>query len=903
MEQSSLRKFVSEPTMSLMDVSTGASTGVGDLGGYRENNPMSVAAMPVYETGERTEKDKIAAIQELERRGAAGAPVPSEQSVMAAPRSRNPFNPAFRETLRSALNDFMGASNIASAEPRSYARSKLADFMTGGADFVPVVGDALATGDLKQSIAQRDPIGIGINTLGVLPIVGKPAAKAVKKIKAYHASPYEFEKFSLDYPNTGEGAQAYGEGLYFAENPRVNNFYLDTFESRRIRDSDHVDEARINAAEDLFKNNYSYDEAKAAMDSAYPDYAAVNPLGAVAGNEIALDRFYRQRTPNFYTVDINADRDLFIDLDKPLKEQSPQVLDRLQKAGIYNKALARDDALRFTMLQNEKSELARDRLPNGQMRQEKRWHELSKEQEEMFDPLNNATGKDLLSTLERKYGAKSAATFLNDSGIPGTKFKDAFSRGYFGGTQNFVVFDESLIDTTRRDQAVKIVGDEPLAGAPGNPNIPGIGRVRIGPNPEIEQAAIKATTLAGVPYRPVARYTQIDPNIANMAAREYGIMKHSPDDPIVASAYEKMIEEMMPQYDAMLEAGIKPYFIRPDLGDPYSNSPYEALIDIYQNKRLGVFPTFDQSLNNQVANFGSDSSFDASGNPLLRDSGRLLGGLPATYNDIFRAVHDYYGHGKSGVGFRAMGEENAYQSHAGMFSPEARRAVASETRGQNSFLNFGPHGAANRSASVDDTIFADQKTGLMPRYASEAGLIINDPKRERFFDALRKNESGLEGAITDDGKLLLTHRAHTELERIDPEKYGSGLSGRTRAEINRARGNPDFVKRSYYGIPASENPYRPESGIGAIKHDIEVEPELMYDAKLDPDNLRNPDEDFTQYEQRIANAGYTGFFADHPQLGKFAAVFDPYDVKKVYSVPLIAAGVSRQLSEENESEM
>ena len=86
MEQSSLRKFVSEPTMSLMDVSTGASTGVGDLGGYRENNPMSVAAMPVYETGERTEKDKIAAIQELERRGVAGAPVPSEQSVMAAPR-------------------------------------------------------------------------------------------------------------------------------------------------------------------------------------------------------------------------------------------------------------------------------------------------------------------------------------------------------------------------------------------------------------------------------------------------------------------------------------------------------------------------------------------------------------------------------------------------------------------------------------------------------------------------------------------------------------------------------------------------------------------------------------------------------------------------------------------------
>tara|TARA_B100000003_G_scaffold146337_1_gene131643 strand:- start:2082 stop:4409 length:2328 start_codon:yes stop_codon:yes gene_type:complete len=185
MEQSSLRKFVSEPTMSLMDVSTGPSTGVGDLGGYRENNPMSVAAMPVYETGERTEKDKIAAIQELERRGVAGAPVPSEQSVMAAPRSRNPFNPAFRETLRSALNDFMGASNIASAEPRSYARSKLADFMTGGADFVPVVGDAIGAAETEQQFRAGNygTAGLyGAATLIGATGLGKPIAKGIKNV-------------------------------------------------------------------------------------------------------------------------------------------------------------------------------------------------------------------------------------------------------------------------------------------------------------------------------------------------------------------------------------------------------------------------------------------------------------------------------------------------------------------------------------------------------------------------------------------------------------------------------------------------------------------------------------------------------------------------------------------------
>jgi hypothetical protein len=185
MEETALRKFVSEPTMSLMDVSTGVSTGVGDLGGYRENNPMSVASMPVYETGERTEKDKVAATQELERRGVAGPSVPSQQSVMAAPRSKNPFNPAFRETVRSALYDFLGASNIASAEPRAYARSKLADFVTGGTDFVPVLGDAIGAAETKQQFdaGNYGTAGLyGAATLIGATGIGKPVAKKIKKI-------------------------------------------------------------------------------------------------------------------------------------------------------------------------------------------------------------------------------------------------------------------------------------------------------------------------------------------------------------------------------------------------------------------------------------------------------------------------------------------------------------------------------------------------------------------------------------------------------------------------------------------------------------------------------------------------------------------------------------------------
>lgn len=59
-------------------------------------------------------------------------------------------------------------------------------------------------------------------------------------------------------------------------------------------------------------------------------------------------------------------------------------------------------------------------------------------------------------------------------------------------------------------------------------------------------------------------------------------------------------------------------------------------------------------------------------------------------NDMFRAVHDYFGHAATGRGFDPHGEEAAFRSHYAMFSPMARPAMATETRGQNSALNFGP---------------------------------------------------------------------------------------------------------------------------------------------------------------------------------------------------------------------
>lgn len=119
---------------------------------------------------------------------------------------------------------------------------------------------------------------------------------------------------------------------------------------------------------------------------------------------------------------------------------------------------------------------------------------------------------------------------------------------------------------------------------------------------------------------------------------------------------------------------------------------------------------------------------DAIANPLLQDTGlqwpNQNGEMrPVLANDLFRAVHDAFGHGLEGAGFRARGEENAWQAHARLFTGPAVGAITTETRGQNSWLNYGPYGEQNQNAAVEDTVFAEQKTGLMPEWVWAEGRV------------------------------------------------------------------------------------------------------------------------------------------------------------------------------------
>jgi hypothetical protein len=256
------------------------------------------------------------------------------------------------------------------------------------------------------------------------------------------------------------------------------------------------------------------------------------------------------------------------------------------------------------------------------------------------------------------------------------------------------------------------VAEQPLEGQPQTVNIPGRGRVAFGPFAPARNAARDYMADAGLSYEPATQYAAVDEGRAKRIAAEFEAMQHNPADPETAAAYRAMIDETLAQWQAIKTTGLKVEFITGE--DPYAATPRLAILDVVENNHLWVFPT--------DSGFGS-SDLDVSDNPLLEKTGEFIDGRELLANDVFRIVHDYFGHIKDGNGFRADGEENAWQSHAAMYSPLARRAMTTETRGQNSWVNFGPKAEFNRTASASDTVYADQKIGLLPEWVSSEGFL------------------------------------------------------------------------------------------------------------------------------------------------------------------------------------
>lgn len=265
-------------------------------------------------------------------------------------------------------------------------------------------------------------------------------------------------------------------------------------------------------------------------------------------------------------------------------------------------------------------------------------------------------------------------------------------------------------------------GLTPLEGAP---NVVGAS----GPDAELVAVAEQYAQRNGIDLRRQSDFVEVDPERATRIAEAYEAMEHAPQDPAVQEAYNTLIEQTVDQYQALVDAGYTFTFFDSET-DPYNGNPWNAMRDLRANKSMAVYGTYD--------GYGSDGLTQEAidDNPMLQDTGIVWkdqngADRPVTANDLFRAVHDAFGHGIEGAGFRARGEENAWQAHVRLFTGSAVAAITSETRGQNSWLNYGPYGEQNRTASVEDTVFADQKIGLMPEFTWSEGRAGDMPSQER----------------------------------------------------------------------------------------------------------------------------------------------------------------------------
>jgi hypothetical protein len=212
-----------------------------------------------------------------------------------------------------------------------------------------------------------------------------------------------------------------------------------------------------------------------------------------------------------------------------------------------------------------------------------------------------------------------------------------------------------------------------------------------------------------------ARVEKLNPKNMQKVADAYAKLEHQPDSPAVRKSYEALKKETKKQFDFItndLKIKMEPWTGE---GQPYANSK-EMMEDVAKNRRLYFFTGGDMPKDHPLAEIEPQSGL--------------------TYNDLFRAVHDVFGHAKEGFQFGPIGEENAFRTHARMFTPEARGALASETKGQNSFVNFGPKGKQNR-ALPGKTEYAEQKAALLPEEYHKLAAILGPTVAAALLERLQ----------------------------------------------------------------------------------------------------------------------------------------------------------------------
>jgi hypothetical protein len=352
-------------------------------------------------------------------------------------------------------------------------RQKIGNALMGGADYA---GRGLALADLYSggmlsSVAGLNPFTSYGNVmeardraLEAVPREAKAAATepfnplmamamvpaATKRgIKAFHGSPHDFDKFSLDHIGKGEGAQAYGHGLYFAESEGVAKSYRDAlkkdaklnsatdkFQHLQIDgqplnkqfdiDASYIDELKpLVAAGDqnaiksfLAGKRQRWQQVSADPSYPFPDYAA-DKLRAYDGLMERLGtggKIEDMGAGRMYEVNIKADPEDFLDWDKPFSQQPKAAQSVLESLEIPHYGKPWSPEAKGPLADAERNAM----------------------------PLGNFPG--LVKYLQQP-GTPDA---LRDAGIPGIRYLDASSRGAGDGSRNLVLFRDDIIDIVKK---------------------------------------------------------------------------------------------------------------------------------------------------------------------------------------------------------------------------------------------------------------------------------------------------------------------------------------------------------------------------------------------------------------------------------------------------------------------
>jgi len=280
---------------------------------------------------------------------------------------------------------------------------------------------------------------------------------------------------------------------------------------------------------------------------------------------------------------------------------------------------------------------------------------------------------------------------------------------------------------------------------------------------------------------------ELDLDNSKDIADKYESLTDAPNDPKVKKAYTALANEVTDQYNALIDAGFE-VEVYEGKGEPYANSQ-EMLDDLRKNKRLLILST--------ESDFG-DGDLISKDNPMLQDSGlKDVNGKPLLVNDLFRFVHDVFGHGEQGTSFGAIGEENAWNVHSKLFSDDARRALTTETRGQNSWVNFGPH-MRNPDGSIkkkgdpgylpaSKRPFAKQKNGLLP----DSVVFPERVKAEKKAQPKKKEIDATE--ISPELK-----KVYEDIDRILGRKPGTTKTASKRSlnvNINKLKRKAEAIKK------------------------------------------------------------------------------------------------------------